>query len=305
MANMALMEFLLHPVTATLIMSAILIALQVLGQAALARLAPEQAKQWPALAHSALMGVLLAVVVAPTVTNLWSERRDEQNEQRARQREVERQQREVRDAHLKRLRPLLLSDSKKLLQLSSQLAIEGTAIGGFVVEDYEPRLDRDFWYPELLYRDFAAHFPGYGKVRERVRGEVFAQQRETLELQRLASELVEIEPHDEALSIAATLVRHCMGTGKGMSLEIDPAGGYLYTDDGAPEKGRGDPPPNLIRRVQTYRAFKPTEPFKASCDTVRERYKRLATELRTLSTEAAIAAESAALFGECSYVRLP
>jgi hypothetical protein len=284
-------------------MSGVLIAMQVLGQVAVARLTPEQASQWPAVATTTLMAVLLAVVVVPTVNNLWSERRDEQNEQRARQREVERQQREVRDAHLERLRPLLRNDSKKLLQLSSQVAGEGTAMGGWLVDDYEPQLDRDFWYPELIYRDLAAHFPVYVKVRERLRGEVFAQQKEILTLQRLAIEIVEIEPQDEA-SIVVTLVRHCLGTAKGMNLEID-AGGYLYTDDGAPGRGRGDPPPNLVRRVQTYKAFKPTEPFKASCDTVRKQYKPLAAELKTLSTEAAIAAESAALFGECSYVRLP
>jgi hypothetical protein len=299
------MGFFLHPVTATLIMAAIIIALHVTGLIVIARLTPEEAKKWPAVTHTVFITVLTGVVVIPTITNLWAERRDNRNEQRAEQRARESQRLQVRDAHLERLRPLLLSDSKKLLQLSTQLAIEGAAIGGFLVEGYEPRLDSDYWYPELLYRDLTAHFPGYGKVRERVRGEVFAQQKEILELQRLAIELVEIEPQDEVLTISMTLVRHCTGTGKGMNLEIDPAGGYLYTDDGAPEKGRGDPSPNLVRRVQAYKAFKPTEPFKASCDTVRERSKRLATELRALSTEAAIAAESAALFGECSYVRLP
>ena len=158
LANMVVMEFFLHPMTATLVMSAILIAMQVLGQVALARLTPEQAKEWPAYAHTALMAVLLAVVVVPTVNNLWAERRDEQNEQRARQREDERQQREVRDAHLERLRPLLRNDSKKLLQLSSQVAVEGTAMGGWLVDDYEPRLDSDYWYPELLYRDLRCTF---------------------------------------------------------------------------------------------------------------------------------------------------
>ncbi len=296
--------FLLHPITATLGMSAILIVMQVLGQIALARLTPAQTKQWPALAHTALMGVLLGVVVVPTVNNLWSERRDEKNEQRARQREVERQQLEVRDAHLERLRPLLLSDSKKLLQLSSQLAIEGTAIGGFLLKDYEQGLDRDYWYPELLYRDLAAHFPAYGEVRERVREDVFAQQKGVFDLQSLALESVRTEPQDEAISIAITLVKQCLGTGKGMNLEIDPAGGYLYTDAGAPERGQGDPPPNLVRRVRAYKAFKPTDAFKKSCDTATERYKRLATELRTLSAAAAIAAESPALSGDCAYVRL-
>jgi hypothetical protein len=298
------MELLLHPVTVTLGMSAALITIQVLGQAALAKLTPEQAKQWPAFAVAAFNIVVVAVVVVPTVNSLWSERRDERNEQRARQREVERQQREVRDAHLERLRPLLLSDSKKLLQLSNQLAIEGTAIGGFLLKDYEQGLDHDYWYPELLYRDFAAHFTAYGKVRERVREEVFAQQKGVYELQSLAIELVKFEPKDEAISIAITLVRQCLGTGKAMNLEIKP-NGYVYTDSGAAQQGGGDPPPNLVRRVQAYKAFKPTQAFKASCDTAREPYGRLATELRTLSAEAAIAAESPALFGECPYVRLP
>jgi hypothetical protein len=256
------------------------------------------------LGLAAVQVVLLAVVVVPTVNNLWAERRDVQNEQRARERDLESQRREVRHAHLERLRPILLSDGKKLLQLSSQLAIEGTAFGGFLVEDYEPRLDSDFWYPDVLYRDLAAHFPDYGKVRERLRGEVFAQQKEYVALQRLAIELVKIEPQDEANMIAVTLVRHCMGTGKGMNLEIDPAGGYLYTDDGAPGKSLGDPPSHLVRRVQVYKAFRPTDAFETSCDRLGQRYKRLATELRALSTEAMIAAESAALLGECSYVRL-
>ena len=130
-------------------MSAILIALQVLGQAALAKLAPEQAKQWPALAHTALMGVLLTVVVVPTVNNLWAERRDVQNEQRARQLALENRGQDVRDAHLERLRPLLFSDGKQLLELSSRLAHEHAAMSGFRIEDYEDPLDRTFWYPAL------------------------------------------------------------------------------------------------------------------------------------------------------------
>jgi Tfp pilus assembly protein PilO len=285
-------------------MSALLILMQVAGQIALTRLTPAQAKQWPALAHTALMGVLLGVVVVPTVNNLWSERRDAKNEQRARQREVERQQRAVRDSHLERLRPLLLADSKKLEQLSRQMAVEAAAIGGFRLKDKEQELDRDYWYPDLLYRDFAAHFPDYGKVRERVREEVFAQQKTVFDLQGLALESFKTEAEDEGASIAITLVRECLGTGRGMNLEITTTG-YRYTDSGAPDQREAPPPPNLVRRVQAYKAFTPSEAFKSSCDIARERYKRLATELMTLSMEAAVAAESAALSGECSYVRLP
>jgi hypothetical protein len=298
------MDVLTHPVSVTILMLAALVSMQAAGQIAIAKLAPEQGKGWAALALTALTATAIPVAVAPTLTNLWAERRDEQNEQRARQRESERQQREVRAAHLERLRPLLLSDNKKLLQLSSQMAMEGSAIGGWLLKDLEQGLDRDYWYPQLLYRDFALHFPAYDKVRERVREEVFAQQKGVFDLQSRALEMVKIEPPDEALIIAMTFVRQCMGTGKGMNLEID-AGGYVYTDSGAAQRGRGDPPPNLVRRVQAYKAFKPTEAFNASCNVATERYKRLASELRTLSTEAAIAAESAALFGECPYVRLP
>jgi hypothetical protein len=140
------MEFLLHPVTMTLVMSAILVTLQVLGQAALAKLTPEQATRWPALALPALLVVMTSIVVVPTINHLWAERRDVQNEERVHHRDLDAQRREVRDAHLDRLRPLLLSDSKKLLQLSSRLAVDGTAIGGLFVDDYESRLDHEFWY---------------------------------------------------------------------------------------------------------------------------------------------------------------
>lgn len=297
------MEFLVHPITVTLVMSAILIFMQVAGQVIVARLTPEQAKQWPALAQAALSAVLLGVVVVPTVNNLWSERRDEINEQRARQREAERQQREVRDAHFERLRPLLLSDSKKLLQLSAQLANEGAAVGGFLIRDYEQGIDRDYWYPELLYRDFGEHFPGYVKVRERVREEVFAQQKAVFDIQRRALEIGKLDSQDENISVAITVAEVCLGRGKGMNLVIHPAGGYTYTDSGAPEiRTTGDPPPNLVRRVEAYKAFRPDEAFKASCDTATERYKRLATELRTLSTEAAVIAETFVLPGECTYL---
>ena len=96
--------------------------------------------------------------MVPTITNLWAERRDEQNEQRAQrreaererlaqqrevererltqqrevegqrlaqEREVDRQRREVRDAHLERLRPLRLAESKNLLQPSSAVVPVG------------------------------------------------------------------------------------------------------------------------------------------------------------------------------------
>ena len=339
------MEFLLHPVTMTLVMSAILVTLQVLGQAALAKLTPEQATRWPALALPALLVVMTSIVVVPTINHLWAERRDVQNEERVHHRDLDAQRREVRDAHLDRLRPLLLSDSKKLLQLSSRLAVDGTAIGGLFVDDYESRLDHEFWYPEVVYRDLAAHFPDYAKVRERVRGEVFEQQKEFHELERLATELAQkivkdfidneraaesprtnvgglmalrleraarrdaTSQSDDISSIAVTRARHCIGIGKGMNLDVgvDPGGhgAWAYTDDaGGSQGGPIAPPAYLVRRMEAYKAFRPTERFKASCDTVKERYKRLATELRTLSTEAAIAAESPALFGDCSYVRL-
>ncbi len=300
------MEFFLHPVTLTLVMSAVLIAMHVVGQIAIANLTPEDAKKWPALAQAIFITVVTAVVAAPTVTNLWAERRDVQNEERARQRDRESQRREVRDVHLERLRPLLLSDSKQLLQLSNQLAIEGTAIGGFLVENYERPIDQTYWYPEILYRDLATHFPDYGTVRERVRGEVLAQQKETLEIQRLASESIKIRPQDgNADGVAVAIVRQCMGTGNGISLEIDATGHYTFNDGGARQTGVGEPPRYVVTALQAYRAFKPTDSFKASCNTLRERAKRLATELRTLAVDAAVAAESPALFGECRYVRMP
>jgi hypothetical protein len=259
------MELLLHPVTVTLLMSAVLIALHVVGQIAIAKLTPEEAKKWPVLAQAAFITVLTSVAVIPTITNLWAERRDEQSERRAQQRDRDSQRLQVRAAHLDRLRPLLLSDSRKLLQLSNQLAIEGTAIGGFLIENYEQPLDQTYWYPEVLYRDLATHFPTYGKIRDRLRGEVLAQQKDTVEIQRLAMDFAKTEPPDEVIAIALTIAKHCTGIGKGMSLEVDPAGGYLYTDDGAPQRGSGDPPAGLIRRIEAYKAFKPTESFSASC----------------------------------------
>ena len=244
--------------------------------------------------------------MVPTITNLWAERRDVQNEARARQRDRESRRREVRDVHLERLRPLLLSDSKKLLQLSTQLTIEGTAIGGFRVENYEQPIDQTYWYPEILYRDLATHFPDYGTVWERVRGEVLAQQKETLELQRLASESVKIRPQDgNADGVAVAIVRQCMGTGNSINLEIDATGRYTFNDGGTSESGVGEPPRYAVTALQAYRAFKPTDSFRGSCNTLRERAKRLATELRKLSVDAAVAAESPALFGECLYVRMP
>ena len=153
------------PGTVTLVLSAVLFAMHVVGQIAIANLTPEDANKRPALGVAIFITVVTAVVAAPTITNLWAERRDVQNEQRARQRDRESQRRQVRDVHLERLRPLLLADSKQLLQLSSQLAIEGTAIGGFLVENYEPPLDQAYWYSELLDRDLATHFTDYGTVR--------------------------------------------------------------------------------------------------------------------------------------------
>jgi hypothetical protein len=102
----------------TLVMSAALIAMQVLGQVAFAKLTPEQEKRWPAFGVAALLTVLPAVVVVPTINNLWAERPDEQNEERARKRDLERQRQEVRNQHLERLRRLLRSDSEKLLQMA-------------------------------------------------------------------------------------------------------------------------------------------------------------------------------------------
>ena len=303
------MDLSFHPVTLTLghVGGPHRDACVLAGQIAIANLTPEDAKKWPALAQAIFITVVTAVVAAPTVTNLWAERRDVQNEERARQRDRESQRREVRDVHLERLRPLLLSDSKQLLQLSNQLAIEGTAIGGFLVENYERPIDQTYWYPEILYQDLATHFPDYGTVRERVRGEVLAQQKETLEIQRLASESIKIKTLKMAtlMGFAVAIVRQCMGTGNGISLEIDATGHYTFNDGGGRQTGVGEPPRYVVTALQAYRAFKPTDSFKASCNTLRERAKRLATELRTLAVDAAVAAESPALFGECRYVRMP
>ena len=133
-----------------------------------------------------------------------------------------------------------------------------------------------------------------------------AQQKEFLEIQRLASESIKIRPQDgNADGVAVAIVRQCMGTGNGISLEIDATGHYTFNDGGARQTGVGEPPRYVVTALQAYRAFKPTDSFKASCNTLRERAKRLATELRTLVVDAAVAAESPALFGECRYVRMP
>jgi hypothetical protein len=132
---------------------------------------------------------------------------------------------------------------------------------------------------------------------------VLAQQKAVAELQRAALAQVTMT-RDDNVPIAITVVKVCLGTGKAMDLQVD-AGGYRYSDGGAAETGGGDPPPNLVRRVQAYKALKPDAAFKASCDTARERYKRLATELSTLSAQAAVLAETPALSGDCPYLLRP
>jgi Tfp pilus assembly protein PilO len=107
------MELLLHPVTVTILLAAGLLALQVWGQIAIANLTPEDAKKWPAIGVAATTVLLQAVVVVPTINNLWSERRDQQNEERAQQREIERQQREVRDTHLELANGMFLLSERR------------------------------------------------------------------------------------------------------------------------------------------------------------------------------------------------
>ncbi len=261
------MDFFTHPATVTFLFAAALIAMNVAAQWAIARLTPEEQKQWRAITLAVVLGVMSAVIAVPTINHLWAGHRDEQNEQRAQRRVKESERLQVRVKHLDRLRPLLRSDSKKLAELSRTITKEGNALRGVFVEDYEQTLDGSVWYPEVLARDLVAHFPDYARARDNARNEVFAQQRETLDLQRTTAAGLRGFARESSYPgrIAAALIQSCLGLGS-MRLSIDSGGGYSYDDGiGGSRGGGGNPPPELLQAWEVYQAFKPTDSFRSSC----------------------------------------
>jgi hypothetical protein len=143
------MEFFTHPPTVAFLFVAPLVATNVATLWATARLTREQQKQWPAIASIVVVGVISTVIAVPTINHLWAEYRDEKNEQRARQRDLENQRQKVRDQHLERLRPVLLSDTLRerykrlaaeLRTLSTEAAIAAESATLLGECSYVPRL---------------------------------------------------------------------------------------------------------------------------------------------------------------------
>jgi hypothetical protein len=170
------------------------------------------AKRFPAdhfvktVVADAAAGIVMAAIIGPAMNHAWAMRRD-----------LYQREWNARTAHMERLRPVLRTDAKLLLEMDRKLSDWGhvTQLG---TEDIGKRLDEDYWFPNVLDRDLGHHFNEFSATRETVRKAVQTHDESVGNFIETVAQRIKIEPGDSNLTneVAYAIVRQCMGKGSGV-----------------------------------------------------------------------------------------
>jgi hypothetical protein len=260
-------------------------------------------KRWQSHPMTAVFGpvaasVVIAAVVGPTFSHVWAMKRD-----------LEQRQWSARVAHFERIRPILLTEAKDLLDYSRRIAEQGHLLGS--LQGIEIARNEDLmWNRDLLVMDLESHFPAYALARAQLRVDVASHDTRLREVvDRVGAEFsvpAEVGNDDRAVRLQAgmALVHRCSRGGFGMHLEINQNGGhgYSYSAGGGGSNGGGAPWPGLLATWDAFRTYQPDASFTSACAELKGRADELSQRLARLANDANTLAEVTMLNGDCKYL---
>jgi hypothetical protein len=261
----------------------VVVAMLVLGTL-LQRVLPEK---WSSLA----VAVLIPVVVTVQLNHVLAVAR-----------EGEQRRFTLRLDHLARLRPILKAESANFGRIVKQIGAAPRVTD--LNKDEASNLSelQGLLFSDPLSKDLANHFTAYSEAKDRLSREIQDQdgehRREVFRLSRMAS----LAPEDHRGNVALALLWKCIGLGPGMTLTVEPKGGYHYSlMSGSSNNSSGSPPPEIVAAFRAFTAFRADEEFEIRCASLKARAVRIAETARGLQGEALVLSETPSLSGTCRY----
>lgn len=211
----------------------------------------------------------------------------------------------VRQQHLDQLRPVLKQESDQLAGLAQEFHVRGFLEGEHggvrsTAQELAPFLE-----PNVMSFDLANHYPEYAQSKQRIEADIVNHDRSFSSAVTEAQS--ELGVHDisslSAERLADTFLVECMARGQGFTLKVTPRGqSFSVSYYGATISGSGPVSSELVYFYRRYRAFRPSQSLKNTCDSLRSSADAIEKQARDLSKSALLQEQETTLRGNCSFV---
>jgi hypothetical protein len=206
-----------------------------------------------------------------------------------------------------RLRPVLHAESEKLSDV-----IRRIDSGGYVLDTSKDGASKDaelssLFFPDILSRDIAHHYPEYSEAKDRLRRSVDDHEKEFHEAALLVMKTLSLPrvAEGQRLGIALSFLEKCLEKGPGMTLIIRP-NGYEFRSRGGSYGVAGSAIVAEDQRAafDAFTSFQPSPEVTAHCESLKRRAVSMLENAKKVSAEALVLAGRTTLPGSCEYTKL-